>query len=176
VTQQRRRLDIILDDDFIDNLQSLELGELRDRRQVAADVESELSYYRRLLHGRMDLLNFELARRSGEETRSLIEALPQILGAGETAGGQSGRVRGEFDADLAGQGSRPVDVVLQDDFLTRISDMEVSELEEIQEILTETETSVSDQRRAVQRVFDTVQEEITRRYRQSVVDEIDDED
>jgi len=47
------------------------------------DLEGELSYYRRLLHGRLDLLNFELRRRSGEETRSLIEALPEILADGD---------------------------------------------------------------------------------------------
>ncbi len=168
MSHQRRRLDIILDPDFVENLDSLELGELRDRRQTAADVESELSYYRRLLHGRMDLLNFELARRSGDEQRSLIEALPQILAAGETAGGQSGRVRGEFDPDLVGQGSRPIDTVLRDDFLTRMGDFEVSELEEIQTMLAENEQEVSEKRKAVQERFDTVQSEISRRYRESV--------
>ncbi len=171
MTEKRRRIDLILEPAYIENLPSQDLGELRDRRQVAADVETELSYYRRIMHGRMDLLNFELARRRGEEKRSLIEALPEILGAGETAGGQTGRVRGEFDLELIGMGNRAIDTVLQDDFLTRIYDLDVAELEEILEALTETEREVSETRRAIQVVFDTVQQIISDRYRETVVGE-----
>ena len=174
MSEHRRRIDLLLDPSFTENLESLELGELRDRRQLAADVESELSYYRRMLHGRMDLLNFELARRRGDEKRSLIEALPEILGGGETAGGQTGRVRGEFDLEMAGQGNRPVDAALSDDFLTRIYDIDEAELEEILTALDESETSVSERRRAVQVVFDKVQSVISGRYRQNVADEIGD--
>ena len=168
MSEKRRRIDLILDPAYLENLTSQDLGELRDRRQVAADVETELSYYRRIMHGRMDLLNFELARRRGEEKRSLIEALPEILGAGETAGGQSGRVRGEFDLELIGMGNRAVDAVLQDDFLTRIYDLEVTELEEILEVLTEAERDISETRRAIQVVFDSVQQVISDRYREAV--------
>ena len=46
---------------------------------MCGELDVELSFYRRMLHGRMDLLSFELRRRSGEETRSLMEALPEIL-------------------------------------------------------------------------------------------------
>lgn len=169
MTENRRRIDQILDPEYVENLGSIDLGELRARRQTAADVESELSYYRRILHGRMDLLNFELARRRGDEKRSLIEALPEILGGGERAGGQTGRVRGEFDLELIGTGNREVDAVLQDDFMTHIYELDVDELEEILGMLSKTETDVSDTRRAIQTVFDTVQAEISDRYRENVV-------
>lgn len=174
MSEKRRRIDQILDPAYTENLPGLDLGELRARRQVAADVESELSYYRRILHGRMDLLNFELARRRGDEKRSLIEALPEILAAGERAGGQTGRVRGEFDLALAGDGNRPIDAVLQDDFLTHVYDLEVSELEDILTALTESEREVSETRRAIQAVFDQVQQVISNRYRETVVGELSD--
>ena len=174
MSEKRRRIDQVLDPAYVMNLTGLELGELRDRRQLAADVESELSYYRRMLHGRMDLLNFELARRRGDEKRSLIEALPEILGAGERAGGQTGRVRGEFDLAFAGDGNRPIDAALQDDFLTHVYDLEVSELEDILTALTEAEREVSETRRSIQVVFDTVQQVISDRYRETVVGDLPD--
>ena len=81
-TENRRRIDIINDNAFLADIGEVDLDMLRQRRALADAVETELSFYRRLLHGRMDLLAFEMRRRNGEETRSLIEALPEILGAG----------------------------------------------------------------------------------------------
>ncbi len=79
---RRRRIDEVVDPAYTADLESLSMDQLRERRAVLDDLDTELSYYRRMLHGRMDLLSFELRRRSGEETRSLIEALPQILATG----------------------------------------------------------------------------------------------
>ncbi len=170
--QQRRRIDIIMSPDFVADLDTIEVSEMRERRAMAADVETELSFYRRLLHGRMDLLNFELAKRRGEETRTLIEALADILGAGEKAGGQVGRVRGEFSPDLPDERRRPIDDVLEDDFLTRMPDLDDEDLLLIQRTLTETEAAVSEQRRAVQERFDLLQARITGIYRDQVTEEL----
>ena len=76
---RRRRIDLVTDPAYVQDLGLLPMDELRERRAVLDDLDTELSFYRRMLHGRMDLLSFELRRRSGEETRTLIEALPQIL-------------------------------------------------------------------------------------------------
>ena len=173
--QQRRRIDIIMAPEFVTDLDQVDVSELRERRAMAADVETELSFYRRLLHGRMDLLNFELARRRGEESRSLIEALADILGAGETAGGQMGRVRGDFSPDLPDERHRPIDDVLEDDFLTRMPEMDDEELLNIQTILTDTEAQVSEQRRGVQERFDHLQSLITGIYRDQISEELSSE-
>lgn len=170
--QHRRRIDNLLSPDFVEGLADLPLDELRHRRETANDVETELSFYRRLLHGRMDLLNFELSRRRGDETRSLIEALPEILAAGETAGGNLGRVRGEFSPDLPDDRRRPIDDILEDDFLTRISDLTDQDLADIHTTLTETEVDISANRRKVQDVFDVLHAQITGRYRQDLEDEL----
>src|SRR5690606_36494878 len=53
--QKRRRIDIALSEGFSTDLGELSLEEVRSRRDMAEEVERELSYYRRLLHGRMDL-------------------------------------------------------------------------------------------------------------------------
>lgn len=168
--QHRRRIDILLDPGFLDDLATSDLSDLRERRQMADEVETELSFYRRLLHGRMDLLAFELNRRTGAETRSLIDALPEILGAGERAGGQHGRVPQVLAPDLPEERRRHIDRVLGDDFLSRLPECDSDELTAIQEVLADTEQEVSTSRKAVQRVFDSIQAEIMRRYKEGQVD------
>jgi hypothetical protein len=168
--EYRRRIDILLDPDFLADLESVELSDLRDRRRMTDEVETELSFYRRLLHGRMDLLAFELNRRSGEETRSLIEALPEILGAGERTGDRQQRIPQMLAPDLPEERRRHIDRVLGDDFLSRLPECEAEELSEIQQVLVETEQEISTGRKAVQHVFDSIQAEIMRRYKEGQVD------
>ena len=170
-TENRRRIDIIRDDAFLVDVTSVELETLRERRTLADDVETELSYYRRLLHGRMDLLAFEMRRRAGEETESLIDALPKILGAGESTSDSVGRVPTHLAPDLPDERRRHIDRVLGDDFLARLPMIEDAELGEIQTSLAETEREVSDERKIAQRAFDTVQSEIMRRYRDGLADD-----
>ena len=173
--RRRRRIDLISDPAYVEDLGSISMDQLRERRAVLDDLDTEFSFYRRMLHGRMDLLSFEMRRRSGEETRSIIEALPQIL-----ADGIDGPSRNTIPRDLpltlpqlGGQGNRAIDRVLGDDFLARLPSLEDDELEEIQTALTEAEREVSSQRRAVYDVHDQINAEITRRYREGLVDASD---
>lgn len=120
----------------------------------------------------MDLLAFELRRRSGEETRSLIEALPDILSDGAGSGSSHFTVPKTLPVDppdIPMEGRRPIDRVLADDFLTHLPDIDEHELESIQLMLTETERDVSEQRRAVYEVLETLTSEIARRYREGIV-------
>ena len=172
---RRRRIDQVTDPAYVQDLGSLSMEELRNRRRVLDDLDTEFSFYRRMLHGRMDLLSFEMRRRSGEETRTLIEALPQIL-----ADGIDGPSRNTIPKDLslalpelAGSGNRSIDRVLGDGFLAHLPSLEDAELEEIQTALTEAEHQISAQRRSVYDVHDRVSEEITRRYREGLADPTD---
>ena len=173
--RRRRRIDLISDPTYTQDLESLSMDELRERRAVLDDLDTEFSFYRRMLHGRMDLLSFEMRRRSGEETRSLIEALPQIL-----ADGIDGPSRNSIPRDLpltlpelGGDGNRAIDRVLGDDFLAHLPSLEDDELEAIQSALTEAESEISSQRRAIYDVHDQINAEITRRYRDGLVDATD---
>lgn len=168
MTEHRRRIDQIVEPEFVEGLGDLSLDALRDRRRICDDVENELSYYRRMLHGRMDLLGFELRRRSGEETRSLIEALPEILTDSASGYVPSGRPTKVTLPDLPDQRRRHIDEVLEADFLTRIALVQDDELNEIQRSLVETETEISAQRHSVQEAFNTIQSELTRRYKEGL--------
>ena len=116
----------------------------------------------------MDLLSFELRRRSGEETRSLIEALPDILSDDDDQGSSHFLVPKTLPVeppDVPMEGRRPIDRVLADDFLTHLPDVDDVELGEIQLMLTDAERKVSEQRRSVYEVLEQLTAEVARRYR-----------
>lgn len=167
----RRRIDQVQTPEFTSGLEDLSLDDLRARRRICSDLDVELSYYRRLLQGRLDLLTFEVRRRAGEEQRSLLEALPEVLAS--WAAGEPGlperRVAVELP-DLPASGRRAVDQALQDDFLARLPEMDDVELGEVQHRLAEAEAEVSRQRRAVFEASDRIQAELVRRYREALPD------
>ena len=120
----------------------------------------------------MDLLAFELRRRSGEETRTLIEALPDILADGGESASSHFVVPKTLPVeppDIPMEGRRPIDKVLADDFLAHLPEIADTEMEAIQLMLTVTETGVSEQRRAVYEVLEIITGEIARRYRDGIV-------
>lgn len=162
--QARRRIDQVLEEGFA-SVDGLDIEEVRARRQLSHDVENELSYYRRLLHGRMDLIRFEQRRRSGEEQRSLIEALPEILADEPAATPGRGRHIATDLPTLPEVGKRNIDHILDDDVLTRLGDIADADLAAALEAVEELERHLSEQRRQVQAVEDVLADELAARYR-----------
>lgn len=166
MTDKRRRIDIVLEPEYLDNLTGLDLDELRRRRHTAEDVESQISYYRRLLHGRMDLLNFELRRRGGEEERTLLEALPEILASGMVFGEEPNLRHIETMPPIPSKtGRRLIDKIMDDSVLTQLSDLSDDDVVEALDQIQEVETEMSNQRKQLHAVIDTLQSEIVARYR-----------
>jgi hypothetical protein len=161
VTEDRRRVDIVLESEFLEGLSELELDELRGRRGTAEDVESQISYYRRLLHGRMDLLNFELRRRGGEEERSLLEALPEMLASGMILGPEPNLRHIETMPLIPTKtGRRLIDKIMDDGVLTQLGDLSDEEIVEAIERLREVEGQLSTQRKQLHLVIDALQDAI----------------
>jgi hypothetical protein len=170
--QGRRNIDRVTDPEYIADLENLSIDDLRERRALLDELDTELSYYRRMLHGRMDLLAFELRRRSGEETRTLVEALPQIL-ASDVGGTHRSLIPKELPIeppDTGGEERHPVDTILQDDFLAHLPTIADDELIAIQATLTDAERIVSAERRSVFDVHDVINAELTRRYKEGLAD------
>lgn len=166
MNEKRRRIDIVLEPEYLETLDELDLAELRRRRDTAEDVESQISYYRRLLHGRMDLLNFELRRRAGEEERTLLEALPEILASGMVLGKEPNLRHIETMPPIPSKtGRRLIDRIMDDGVLTQLPDLSEDEIREALERLREVETTLSEQRRELHSVIDALQDEIVDRYR-----------
>ena len=91
----------------------------------------------------MDLLAFEQRRRRGEETRSLIDALPEILtGRDRTGSGKARHLSTELPY-LPVKGKRHLDRILGNDLMIRMSEMTEEELSEAATELTELEAEMS---------------------------------
>ena len=173
-TGGNRRIDRVLSEDFLGDAATLSLAELRARRDDAEQEEADVSYLRRLVQGRMDILRAELARRGGEGSGSLLADLPQILGESAPRGGPRGLGRhNTAEPSRADEHRRYVEALVADVDLSDVSARSDAELEEAVTALTGAERDLSAKRRAVQAVMDACSAEITRRYREGEADVAD---
>jgi hypothetical protein len=160
-----RRIDRVLAEDYLAGLSSLPMDEVRSLRKEAEQEETDLSYLRRLLQGRLDILRAELARRSGDGG-SLVDSLPQILADEGTSASPRGLGRHiAAEPSRADSHRRHVEALVADVDLSNPSAHDESSLQRAVEVLEREEQEVSDKRRAVQVVMDASTAEITRRYR-----------
>jgi len=161
----RRLIDRVLDAGFVRDLGTIDLDELRGRRDDAAQEETDLSYLRRLLHGRMDLVRAEQRHRAGEPGNT-VEELPQILGAGVvSAANGSGRFL-TVTPSRTGEHRRAGEALAADPELSDVTALTDDGLAQALMAFQAEETSVSDRRRQVQAVMDVCNAEIGRRYRE----------
>lgn len=166
MSENRRRIDIVLEPEYLADLSEASLEDLRKRRSTTEDVESQISYYRRLIHGRMDLLNFEVRRRGGEEERTLLEALPEILASGMILGPEPNLKHIETMPPIpTSTGRRLIDKIMDDGVLTQLPELTDEDLAEALDRLEEVETELSTQRKQLHGVIDSLQGEIIARYR-----------
>ncbi|MEW1863116.1 ABC transporter permease [Streptomyces sp. NBC_00669] len=89
------------------DLGGMDLAALRTLRREAQREEADLSYLRRMLHGRIDILRAELARRGGPEAPA-ADAEEGAAGGGGSAGGRSAGGRAAAGG-VAGAGGPVVD-------------------------------------------------------------------
>jgi hypothetical protein len=158
-----RRSDRILDPSYLEGLEALDEDRLRALRDECEEEESVLSYERRLLHARLDIIRAEIARRaSGGSAKSLIDRLPEILTAGEQP-----THRGSFpklDAPpVFDPPRRRIEKLVNDDTLARLPDLSDERVATILADLESVEGEISESRRAVQAVLDRLSEELGRR-------------
>lgn len=167
----RDTLRTITADDYLGDLTSLDMGELRARRATCQEVETGLSYLRRLAQGRLDVAAAERARRdddapgSGDDLEDLIARLPELL-AGSTRSPGVGRLPSEFgtgviDEDLAAE----LEEIITTGHLSEPDQLDDDELVEVVTALEAYERRVSDLRRSLFDRIDAIEAELTRRYR-----------
>ena len=168
---KHRRIDRVLAEDYLDGLESQPLEAVREMRRDAEQEEVDLSYLRRVLQGRLDILRAELARRSGEGESDLIEALPHILADEGTSASPRGLGRHvTAEPSRADSHRRHVEALVADVDLSNLSAHDEVSLRRAVDALEREEQEVSDKRRAVQSVMDACTAEITRRYREGDAD------
>lgn len=162
-------LDRLLDPGFTEDLTGVDMPEVRARREACQHREESVSYLRRIIQVRLDLLGSELGRRqSGEApiaTDELIARLPEILADhGRAPGfGQAPRELRipDIDADLEAL----VDDIIAPGRLSQMASIPADELVSLLERLEALEHDVSATRRTLHNQIDRLQAEVTRRYR-----------
>ena len=165
----RRRLDRVLDPAFLADLSTCGLDDVRAKRDDAAQEETDLSYLRRLLHARMDIVRFEQRRRvataRGEDEPSLVDELPRIL-ADNALGPSAGRGRHHtVQPSRAESHRRHVEALLADTGLSDVATLTDDDLTAAATAYAAEEGSVSEHRGLVQQVMDACNDEMGRRYR-----------
>jgi len=168
----RRRVDRVLAPDYLDGLSGLALEDIRQRRAEAEQEEVDLSYARRLLQGRLDILRAEQETRAtgGAVIRAprtdveIVGALARILADGPRSDHGMGRYLGNVEPSRVGEHRREAERAVADVGSSDLAAMSDAVLAEAIEHLGDIETRISRTRRSVQIVVDSLTEEIARRY------------
>jgi hypothetical protein len=162
-------MDVLLDPAFVDGLRDLPLAEIRDRRRQCSEVEVGLSYFRRLVQGRLDIVLAEAHRRETgaepEDIAALVERLPEILGDNvhSSGNGRLPSLMSPSEADRAR--ADQLDAVVDVDRIAALPLLTEDDLRATVDALSTLEREASKSRRALHAVMDRLQEELVRRYR-----------
>ncbi|HZJ26162.1 MAG TPA: aerial mycelium formation protein [Acidimicrobiia bacterium] len=164
---RRRRLDRILDPSYFEALDRRAIDDLRLMRGECGEVETEVSYVRRLAQARLEIIRAELERRErGGDLGELIASLPQIL-AGDSA--RSGAVGSRIVQSLAPSMSiawnRGLERLISDSTLVNLPSLGDDELRTTIEELGKLENEVSGVRRRLHSVIDQLDLELGARLR-----------
>ena len=165
-----RRIDRVLAEDFLSGIGAADLGEVRSLKQEAEQEEADLSYIRRMIQGRIDIVRAELNRRDGATTGSLVDNLASILADEPRASARGLGRHVTVEPGRVDSHRRYVESLVADVDLSDVSARTSDELAHAMRTLSEEEQVVSTKRRAVQDVMDACTAEITRRYRDGEAD------
>ncbi len=162
----RRRIDRVLADDYARGIDRLPMSTLRSRRDEAAQEETDLSYLRRLLHARIDIVRAEQERRTSGAATSVVDQLAAIL-ADNALGPATGSGRHQtLEPSRAGAYRRRAEALVGDADLSDVTALSDDTLTDTLASYREQERSVSQRRREVQAVVDAFNAEMARRYAQ----------
>lgn len=162
-----RRIDRIRDAAYLGGLADLPLEDLRARRDECLAEREYLSLLRRLVQGRAEILQAELASRaSGEDAGPLVERLATILAGDEVAGPARGEaVKVGLPEEELLLARRRVERLVSDAGISDPSVLTDDDLATAAETLMNEEREVSASRMVVMGVLDTLQAELKRRYK-----------
>lgn len=162
----QRRIDRVLDAAFAADLPAVPLSALRERRAEASAEESDLSYLRRVLHGRLDIIAAECARRAGGDQSPLVARLAEILTDAPSSRIASARHLGLGGEAAIGEYRATMEARLRELAVPDLTACSERTLRETAAALSVCEREVSDLRRRVQGVADACAADLARRYRE----------
>ena len=165
------RLERILADDYTSGVRDLSMDEVRARRHECQDVELGLSYARRIVQGRLDIIHGELERRGAGAGPSDASDIVDRLKEGEMLGDHgrpagNGRLPTILAPDVeTDEFSSEIDAIAHPDSLANLPELGDEVVRKLADELTELERSLSERRRLVFDRIDVFQAEIVNRYK-----------
>lgn len=160
----KRRLDNILSPEYLGDIETISTEQIRAMRAECLEEEAVVSYERRLLQARLDLLRAEIKRRETGDKTSLVELLPQILAEEGQMGGRGSLPMNDPDLSKI-HPQRRVTKLVSNDTLLNLADRTDDEVRALIVELEAAEGEVSVARRPLLTVLDTLNEELARRYK-----------
>jgi hypothetical protein len=156
----------MLDPAYLDGVSDRSLDELHQMHEECLEVETEVSYVRRLAQARIDIVRAELdRRRAGGTVGDLISALPKILADDHPRAAPS---RSRLPHHLAPAPSiewrRGLEYLINDATLVNLPTISDESLEQTIAKLEELEQETSGRRRALHAVIDTIEAELATRH------------
>lgn len=151
---------------YLDEVSGRSLDAIRGMRDECRAVEDQVSYLRRLVQGRLDILTAELRRRSdggaAVDLGTLVEQLPEILSDKGRAPGPGRLPSGVLPPDVD-------DLTAELDAaagpLDRLPELSDEDVRERIAAVADLERRVSDARKRLHASIDALHAELVRRYR-----------
>jgi hypothetical protein len=158
MSQHERRIDRILDPAFVADLDARSVDDLRAMRREAVEVETEVSYVRRLAQGRIEIVRAEVdRRREGGSISDLIARLPEILAdQGPRPTAANARVPEILAPSMSITWSRGAERLIADDTLANLPTLSEDDLTASLDGLRDLEQEVSGTRRQLHGVIDAI--------------------
>jgi hypothetical protein len=162
-------LERILADGYLDDLAGRPFAQLKEQRAECQAVETQVSYLRRMVQGRHDIVAGELERRrlGGDryDVSGLVDRLPEILADRIHAPGPGRLPSGMEPGELSGALAERLDEISRRVPLESPAEADDEALAGVAADLEALEHDVSALRRRLFDRIDAIQAEITRRYR-----------
>jgi len=163
---RRRRVDVILDPAYLEGLAARSLDELHGMHEECLEVETEVSYVRRLAQARIDIVTAELDRRAaGGSVGDLVSALPRILADDHPRPApEKSRLPRHLAPAPNIEWNRGLEYLIRDSTLVNLPTLSKEQLAGTLERLGELEAETSTRRRALHAVIDVVEAELAARH------------
>lgn len=163
------QIEHVLDPGYLADLADRPIEQIRAMRAECQEIETGLSYLRRLVQGRLDIVGTEAGRRADggqpSDLSDLIAHLPEILSDRTRTPGTGRLPQTMAPAELAPELQARLEEIVSAGELAALAELSDERLRAAADALGSFEREVSAQRRELFTRIDALQAELTRRYK-----------
>jgi hypothetical protein len=172
MAQHQRRIDRVLAPAYLDGLDRRSLDEVRAMEAECTEIETEVSYVRRLAQARIDLLEAELERRAKgggtlggwSNDQEMADALAEILtDDGPRRPPADTRIPDPLAPSMQIEFNRGLEHLVSDATLANLPTVSEDELRATVSQLRELEQEVSSTRHDLHRVMESLERDLAQR-------------